>query len=71
MDLDTISRCKDENGHLTKEAKDARRKLGRCIRCNKSGYIVIDCPLGFKPTSMASADVLISENNQQLKEKLQ
>lgn len=71
MDLDTISRCKDENGRLTQEAKDARRKLGRCIRCNKSGHIVINCPLGFKPTSIALADVEMSENNQQLKEQLQ
>ncbi|POS83992.1 hypothetical protein EPUL_004290 [Erysiphe pulchra] len=39
MDLDAISRCKDVNSHLTASAKDARRKLGRCIRCNKSGHI--------------------------------
>lgn len=72
MDLDTISRYKDENGRLTQEAKDARRKLGRCIRCNKSGHIVVNCPLGSKFTSISSADVNIPEkNSQQLKEQLQ
>ncbi|POS86911.1 hypothetical protein EPUL_003214 [Erysiphe pulchra] len=68
MDLDTISRCKDANGRLTQEAKDARRKLGRCIRCNKPGHIVMNCPLGSRSTSLATTETLIAEDSEQLKE---
>lgn len=46
MDLDTISKQKGPDGHLTAEAKQARRTLGRCLRCNTKGHMAIACPLG-------------------------
>lgn len=46
MDLDMLSREKGPDGRLTIEAKNARRTLGRCLRCNKTGHLAINCPLG-------------------------
>lgn len=43
MDLDLLSQEK-ENGRLTPRAKEARRALGRCLRCNQSGHFVSTCP---------------------------
>ncbi|POS82774.1 hypothetical protein EPUL_006147 [Erysiphe pulchra] len=45
-DLDLISREKGPKGRLTSRAKDDRRSLGRCHRCNKEGHLAINCPLG-------------------------
>lgn len=67
MDLDKISRIKDDNGRLTQEAKDSRRKLGRCIRFIKPGHTVMNCPLGSRFTSLALTEETITENNEQLK----
>lgn len=50
MDLDTISNEKGLDGRLTLQAKNARRALGRCLWCNKTGHLRSDCPLGSRPT---------------------
>lgn len=68
MDLDLISREKNPDGRLTQQAKDARRRLGRCVRCNKPGHIVINCPLGSQPSSLLSAEVAVTDEIQQLKD---
>lgn len=59
MDLDTISKQKGPDGHLTAEAKQARRTLGRCLRCNTKGHMAIACPLG-QPKVLA--EMLIPED---------
>lgn len=68
MDLDIVSRSKDANGHLTPQAKDARRKSGRCIRCNQSGHIVRYCPLGSQANSIASTEIALTEESSELKD---
>lgn len=45
MDLDAASREQQHDGKLTQRAKDARRALGRCLRCNQPGHIANACPL--------------------------
>lgn len=49
MDLDSISEERDSDGRLTPQAKNARKALGRCLRCNKIGHFAIKCPLGKNP----------------------
>lgn len=68
MDLDAVSREKNTDGRLTQQAKDARRKLGRCIRCNKSGHIVRSCPLGLDSTAISSSEVKVIDDSQELKD---
>ena len=68
MDLDLISREKTPEGRLTQKAKDARRALGRCIRCNRIGHMVRDCPLGSKVSSLASVNTAPVEKWDELKE---
>lgn len=68
MDLDLISREKNPDGRLTQQAKDARRKLGRCVRCNRPGHIVMNCPLGSQTTSLLSVEVEGTTKTQQLKD---
>lgn len=68
MDLDILSREKSADGRLTLAAKDARRKLGRCIRCNTPGHIVRNCPLGNQSTSIATAEISNQEKVEELKE---
>ena len=68
MDLDTISRQRKNDGHLTQEAKNARIKLGRCIRCNKSGHIVKFCPLGSQSSSISSVEMAVTGEAQELKD---
>lgn len=68
MDLDIISREKTPDGRLTQQAKDARRKLGRCIRCNRTGHIVLNCPLGSQSRTLSSVDMTGTDGLEQLKE---
>ena len=68
MDLDLISRERLPDGHLTEQAKAARKQLGRCIRCNKLGHMVRSCPLGSKTSSLAAADVTCVERSEELKD---
>ncbi|POS87262.1 hypothetical protein EPUL_002550 [Erysiphe pulchra] len=46
MDLDMLSREKGPDGRLAPQARNACRSLGRCYRCNQSGHLAINCPLG-------------------------
>lgn len=69
MDLDIISREKGPDGHLTPQAKNARRTLGRCIWCNKIGHLRSNCPLGSR--TLASANVQPSHEPESLKGQLQ
>ena len=69
MDLDTVSREKGSDGRLTLEAKNARRLLGRCLWCNKTGHIRSNCPLG--PRTLASTTTESSPMSEDLKEELQ
>ncbi|KAI0992289.1 hypothetical protein K3495_g15897 [Podosphaera aphanis] len=66
MDLDAISQQKGEDGRLTQEAKDARRALGQCIWCNRSGHFAINCPLGSRGRTPAP-----TKQEAQLKDQLQ
>lgn len=69
MDLDLISREKDLNGRLTSRAKDARRSLGRCYRCNIQGHLAINCPLGKSVgDSVSSIEVTDTTASSSLKE---
>ncbi|KHJ32092.1 hypothetical protein EV44_g4484 [Erysiphe necator] len=70
MDLDSISRQKDADGRLTQQAKDARRTLGRCVWCNKPGYIAKNCPLGTRTVATASVDTTPSLT-EEIKDPLQ
>lgn len=68
MDLDLISRQKNPEGRLTQQAKDARRALGRCVRCNGVGHWVRNCPLGSKKSSILAVDVAPVQKSEELKE---
>lgn len=68
MDLDLISRQKTPEGRLTQQAKEARRALGRCIRCNRLGHMVRSCPLRSKVSSLATVDTAFAEKTEELKE---
>jgi hypothetical protein len=57
MDLDSKSKEKGPDGKLTPAAKDARRALGRCLRCNEAGHIAISCPLGLRPALRSASPV--------------
>lgn len=64
MDLDNISDERGPDGRLTPQAKNARRALGRCLRCNKEGHIAINCPLGTSSNfSISTADQTPSISN--------
>lgn len=67
MDLDSASKEKGPEGRLTQNAKDARRRLNRCLRCNQPGHVAINCPLGqrLRATETPRCSVLADE---QLKE---
>lgn len=67
MDLDSISRQRDPDGRLSKSAKNARRALGRCLRCNEPGHIALSCPLRTTEKPVASV-ATISETTTQLKD---
>lgn len=67
MDLDFISRQKGPDGRLTDPAKDARRKLGRCIRCNEQGHFAINCHLRTKSVAAMSTTEYINEETESLK----
>ncbi|KAI0999388.1 hypothetical protein K3495_g8807 [Podosphaera aphanis] len=54
MDLDAISQQRLPNGRLTQPAKDARRALGRCVRCNKTGHTTEQCSP--QPRMLAAMD---------------
>lgn len=71
MDLDTISRQKNSDGRLTEQAKDARRKLGHCVRCNKPGHFVRNCPLSLQTTAIASAELDMKQESEELKDQFQ
>ena len=71
MDLDTISRQKGLDGKLTQEAKEARRKLGHCLRCNQPGHIARFCPLGHHNISSFTAFETQDGESGQLKDQLQ
>ena len=43
--LEAISRERGDDGKLTARAKEARRSLGRCLRCNQEGHIAMFCTL--------------------------
>ncbi|KAI0992908.1 hypothetical protein K3495_g15277 [Podosphaera aphanis] len=65
MDLDSISYQRQSNGRLTQRAKDARRTLGRCVRCNKSGHMAPDC----NSASRVIANIALEpQSEEQLKE---
>ncbi|KAI1002086.1 hypothetical protein K3495_g6116 [Podosphaera aphanis] len=69
MDLDVVSRQKGPDGKLAQAAKEARRALGRCVWCNRSGHVVSNCPLGSRSiVSIITADHPTTEA---LKEPLQ
>lgn len=70
MDLDAISRQKGPDGRLTKPAKDARRALGRCLRCNEVGHIAVYCNLNNQNISLVSAASSMEESTNQLKDQL-
>lgn len=70
MDLDVLSREKGPDGRLTRQAKDARKALGRCIWCNREGHVVAVCPLGSRSIASATA-IEVSGSREELKEKLQ
>lgn len=62
MDLDTISEERGPDGRLTVQAKNARRALGRCLRCNTVGHIAINCPLTkFSKASISTAEPVIPQ----------
>lgn len=69
MDLDMISREKGPDGRLTAEAKNARRALGRCLWCNKTGHLVSSCPRNSR--TIASNITESPSQSDNLKEKLQ
>lgn len=66
MDLDAISREKGPDGRLTPQAKDARRSLGRCFRCNTKGHLALNCSLNNSGISVSTAES-ISEGSELLK----
>lgn len=68
MDLDTISKEKDQDGRLTLQAKNARRTLGRCLWCNKSGHLVSNCP---RQSRTLAASTIEPSNTEDLKVELQ
>ncbi|KAI0994083.1 hypothetical protein K3495_g14099 [Podosphaera aphanis] len=70
MDLDVISRQKLPNGRLTQQAKDARRTLGRCVRCNKSGHTVNEYSPESRTIAFAAPEE-VKHQGDDLKEELQ
>ena len=73
MDLDQVSQLKGPDGRLTTEAKNARRALNRCLRCNKSGHFASLCPLGNLQLRTADTTVMTEQPYQpqsQLKDRL-
>lgn len=68
MDLDAISKEKDIDGRLTNQAKNARRALGRCLWCNKTGHLVSSCPRGVRTLAASTIEPSTPED---LKEELQ
>ncbi|KAI1002766.1 hypothetical protein K3495_g5441 [Podosphaera aphanis] len=61
IDLDAISVQRLPNGRLTQQAKDARRALGRCVRCNKTGQTTENCTPKFR-TLATMDEQLIGED---------
>lgn len=43
MDLDLTSQERGPDGRITSAAREARRQLGRCYRCNQIGHRAVDC----------------------------
>lgn len=71
MDLDAISEEKGQDGRLTQQAKEARWKLGHCLRCNKPGHIARNCILGNRSKFPISAIETPGSESAQLKDQLQ
>ena len=46
IDTDAAANQKGPDGRLTEAAKDIRRRLGNCLRCNQPGHFATSCPLG-------------------------
>ena len=71
MDLDVISKEKGPDGRLTLQAKEARRKLGHCLRCNQPGHFARYCPLGNHNISSITPIHTTEPEPLQLKDQLQ
>ncbi len=56
MDLDNVSKERGPDGRLTQAARDARRSLGRCFRCNQPGHLAISCPLATQVRAAQAQD---------------
>lgn len=70
MDLDAKSREKTTDGKLTERAKDARRALNRCLRCNRPGHIARNCPLGQRVNLVEAGPSIVEITDESLKEPL-
>lgn len=70
MDLDSQSKEKGPDGRLTQTAKDARRRLGRCLRCNETGHFANLCPLGSRSPALRSVSPSAGSRAEELKDNL-
>lgn len=71
MDLNMLSREKGPESRLTPQARNASRSLSRFYRCNQSGHLAINCPLGNYPKiPVSSAEILLPTESKQLKDQL-
>lgn len=66
MDLDSLSMQRGPDGRVTPEARNARRQLGRCFRCNKVGHLANNCLL--QNHTVTSIDESVSVESESLKE---
>ncbi|KHJ34856.1 hypothetical protein EV44_g3829 [Erysiphe necator] len=72
MDLDMLSSEKGPDGRLTPQARNTRRSLGRCYRCNQSGHLAINFHLGKFPRIPVSLfELSLPTESKQLKDQLQ
>lgn len=55
MDLNAILQQRIPNGRLTQPAKNARRALGCCVRCNRTGHTTQNCAP--RPRIVAAMDI--------------
>ena len=68
IDTDAAANQKGPDGRLTEAAKDIRRRLGNCLRCNKPGHWAPSCPLGHQRLRAASPDLQTPASDDPLKE---